>query len=67
MYMCTRMYVTSYMYTGDIRNTPFKQVVVAAAEGCMAAMAIHKKLTGRKKVKVDWKHDTPEALLLPKE
>jgi len=52
---------------GDIRNTPFKQVVVAAAEGCMAAMAIHKKLTGRKKVKVDWKHDTPEALLLPKE
>lgn len=55
------------MYTGDIRNTPFKQVVVAAAEGCMAAMAIHKKLTGRKKVKVDWKHDTPEALLLPKE
>lgn len=29
---------------GDIRNTPFKQVVVAASEGCIAAMSIDKYL-----------------------
>ena len=42
---------------GDIRNTPFKQVVVAAADGCIAAMAIDRYLKGRKKVRVDWVHD----------
>lgn len=41
---------------GDIRNTPFKQVVVAAADGCIAAMSIDKYLKGRKSVKVDWIH-----------
>jgi len=41
---------------GDIRNTPFKQVVVAAADGCIAAMAIDKYLKGRKSVRVDWIH-----------
>jgi len=41
---------------GDIRNTPYKQVVVAAADGCIAAMAIDKYLKGRKNVKVDWVH-----------
>eukprot|EP00746_Dinoflagellata_sp_MGD_P163187 gnl/MRDRNA2_/MRDRNA2_91093_c0_seq1.p1 gnl/MRDRNA2_/MRDRNA2_91093_c0~~gnl/MRDRNA2_/MRDRNA2_91093_c0_seq1.p1 ORF type:complete len:516 (+),score=94.17 gnl/MRDRNA2_/MRDRNA2_91093_c0_seq1:102-1649(+) len=41
---------------GDIRNTPFKQVVVAAADGCIAAMAIERHLKGRKKIKVDWVH-----------
>jgi len=41
---------------GDIRNTPFKQVVVAAADGCIAAMAIDKYLKGRKNVKLDWIH-----------
>lgn len=41
---------------GDIRNTPFKQVVVAAADGCIAAMSIDKYLKGRKNVKVDWIH-----------
>uniref|UniRef100_A0A7S1BMW2 FAD/NAD(P)-binding domain-containing protein n=1 Tax=Corethron hystrix TaxID=216773 RepID=A0A7S1BMW2_9STRA len=41
---------------GDIRNTPFKQVVVAAADGCIAAMAIDKYLKGRKSIKVDWVH-----------
>lgn len=41
---------------GDIRNTPYKQVVVAAADGCIAAMAIDKYIKGRKRVKVDWIH-----------
>ena len=35
---------------------PFKQVVVAAADGCIAAMSIDKYLKGRKSVKVDWIH-----------
>jgi len=41
---------------GDIRNTPFKQVVVAASDGCIAAMAIDRYLKGRKKIRVDWIH-----------
>jgi len=41
---------------GDIRNTPFKQVVVAASDGCIAAMSIDKYLKGRKTIKVDWIH-----------
>lgn len=41
---------------GDIRNTPFKQVVVAASDGCIAAMSIDKYLKGRKNIKVDWIH-----------
>jgi thioredoxin reductase (NADPH) len=41
---------------GDIRNTAFKQVVVAASDGCIAAMSIDKYLKGRKSVKVDWIH-----------
>ena len=31
---------------GDIRNTPYKQVVVAASDGCVAAMAIDRYLKG---------------------
>lgn len=41
---------------GDIRNTPYKQVVVAASDGCVAAMSIDKYLKGRKSIKVDWIH-----------
>ena len=41
---------------GDIRNTPYKQVVVAASDGCMAAMSIEKYLKGRKNIRVDWIH-----------
>ena len=41
---------------GDIRNTPYKQVVVAAADGCVAAMSIEKFLKNRKIIKVDWVH-----------
>ena len=41
---------------GDIRNTPYKQVVVAASDGCIAAMSIDRYLKGRKNVRVDWIH-----------
>lgn len=41
---------------GDIRNTPFKQAVVACSDGCIAAMAIDKYLNQRKEVRVDWVH-----------
>lgn len=41
---------------GDIRNTPFKQAVVACSDGCIAAMAIDKYLNKRKDVRVDWVH-----------
>jgi len=41
---------------GDIRNTPYKQVVVAASDGCIAAMSIDKYLKKRKNVRVDWVH-----------
>lgn len=42
---------------GDIRNTPYKQVVVAASDGCIAAMSIERYLKGRKSIKVDWIHE----------
>lgn len=41
---------------GDIRNTPFKQAVVAAGDGCVAAMSIDRFLKGRKGIKPDWDH-----------
>jgi len=41
---------------GDIRNTDYKQVVVAASDGCIAAMSIEKFLKNRKVIKVDWIH-----------
>ena len=53
--MCTS--VPGCFAIGDIRNTPFKQVVVAASDGCIAAMAIDRYLKGRKKVRVDWIHE----------
>lgn len=39
---------------GDIRNTPFKQAVVAAGDGCIAAMDIDRYLNQRKNFKPDW-------------
>lgn len=39
---------------GDIRNTPYKQAVVAAADGCIAAMSIDQYLNQRQSVKPDW-------------
>ena len=41
---------------GDIRNTPFKQAVVACSDGCIAAMSIDKYLNQRKDFRVDWVH-----------
>ncbi len=41
---------------GDIRNTPFKQAVVAAGDGCIAAMAIDRFLNSRKGFRPDWDH-----------
>lgn len=39
---------------GDIRNTPFKQAVVAAADGCIAAMTIDRYLNHRNAIRPDW-------------
>ena len=52
--MCTS--VEGVYGIGDIRNTPYKQVVVAASDGCVAAMSIDRYLKGRKTVRVDWIH-----------
>ncbi len=41
---------------GDIRNTPFKQAIVACSDGCIAAMSIDKFLNSRNEVRVDWVH-----------
>lgn len=41
---------------GDIRNTPFKQAVVAAGDGCIAAMSIDRYLNSRNSIKPDWDH-----------
>lgn len=41
---------------GDIRNTPYKQAVVAAGDGCIAAMAVDRYLNHRKSIKPDWDH-----------
>ena len=41
---------------GDIRNTPFKQAVVAAADGCISAMAIDRFLNSRNLIRPDWDH-----------
>lgn len=39
---------------GDILCNHIKQAVVAAAEGCVAALAVDKYLSGRKSIKMDW-------------
>ena len=41
---------------GDIRNTPFKQAVVAAGDGCVAAMSIDRYINQRKSIRPDWNH-----------
>ena len=41
---------------GDIRNTPFQQAVVAASDGCIAAMSIDRFVNQRKVIKPDWDH-----------
>ncbi|MCE5311664.1 MAG: FAD-dependent oxidoreductase [Nitrospiraceae bacterium] len=39
---------------GDVSCTEVRQVVIAAAQGCLAALAAEKHITGRKKTKLDW-------------
>ncbi|MEO1433583.1 MAG: FAD-dependent oxidoreductase [Cyanobacteria bacterium J06632_19] len=41
---------------GDIRNTPYKQAVVAAGDGCIAAMSIDRFLNNRRSIRTDWDH-----------
>ncbi|MEO0408613.1 MAG: FAD-dependent oxidoreductase [Cyanobacteria bacterium P01_A01_bin.135] len=48
--------VSGVWAVGDIRNTPFKQAVVAAGDGCVAAMAIDRFLNSRKGIRPDWDH-----------
>jgi len=42
------------MGSGDIRAHPFKQAVVAAGDGCIAAMDIDRYLKQRQNIKPDW-------------
>lgn len=39
---------------GDVTCTEFRQVVVAASQGCIAALAAERYLYKRKKVRMDW-------------
>lgn len=39
---------------GDVICTEVRQVVIAAANGCMAALSAEKYITNRKKMKSDW-------------
>jgi len=39
---------------GDVTCTEARQVIVAAAHGCLAALSAEKHIFGRKKAKVDW-------------
>jgi thioredoxin reductase (NADPH) len=39
---------------GDILCNHIKQAVVAAAEGCVAALAADRYISGRKTVRMDW-------------
>ena len=41
---------------GDVWNTVFKQAVVAASDGCIAAMSLFRYLKGRKTVRVSLIH-----------
>lgn len=50
---------------GDIRNTPYKQVVVAASDGCIAAIGIDRFLNGRKIPRLDWVHTPPSQDEMP--
>ena len=42
---------------GDIRNTPFKQVVGSGSDGYIAAMSLDQYLKDRKTVRVDLIHE----------
>ncbi|MBI4140950.1 FAD-dependent oxidoreductase [Candidatus Woesearchaeota archaeon] len=39
---------------GDVTTTPYKQTVISAGEGAVAALSCHKYLTGGKESSIDW-------------
>jgi len=39
---------------GDVTCTEIRQVVVAASQGCLAALSAEKYLSKRKKLRMDW-------------
>jgi thioredoxin reductase (NADPH) len=39
---------------GDVTCSEIRQVVVAASQGCIAALAAERHLYKRKKVRIDW-------------
>lgn len=39
---------------GDVTNTPYKQAVSSAGDGCKAAMEAHRYLIGAKSIGIDW-------------
>ena len=41
---------------GDITQTPYKQTIVSAGEGVKAALEVHKYITGRQNIIIDWDH-----------
>jgi thioredoxin reductase (NADPH) len=46
--------VPGVMAAGDVTCTEARQVILAAANGCLAALSAEKHIFGRKKVKADW-------------
>ena len=40
---------------GDVTTTPYKQTVISAGEGAVAALSCHKYLTLGKESRLDWK------------
>jgi thioredoxin reductase (NADPH) len=46
--------VPGVMAAGDVICTEARQVVLAAANGCLAALSAEKHIFGRKKAKADW-------------
>jgi thioredoxin reductase (NADPH) len=39
---------------GDVTCTPVRQVVVAASQGCIAALSVERYLYNRKRYRMDW-------------
>jgi thioredoxin reductase (NADPH) len=46
--------VPGVMAAGDVTCTEARQVILAAANGCLAALSAEKHIFGRKKAKADW-------------
>ena len=46
--------VPGVLAAGDVTSTEARQVILAAANGCLAALSAEKHIFGRKKAKADW-------------